>query len=173
MGGKQAVHKPYVVSEEEPKPKADYTRSQSEAMVDHCGLLAGVHERQRDRARDEPHPGDGSDSKDEEVSNRPFLVMDGRQDQEGDGGGPAEAMYHTHDQRPKDLIETDGAEMTSEPTHCTVLFVWVSFQVMSARMRMDVTAVAVWMRLKFSLWLVHRRRDLAGPLQDAREIHDT
>ena len=74
MAGEEAIDEADVVANENPKTQAENAGAEDEAAVEPGEAMAGERKRQGQGGGDQHHAGDGPNSKDEQIEQRPFGI---------------------------------------------------------------------------------------------------
>ena len=110
MAGEKTIRYADLIRQHYSKGQTHQTRSQPELPRKVLVPFPEEVERGGNAHGDQHHPANGTSSENEQVSDRPVRIPDGRENQQGYRGGTRESMNDANDQRTQLLIETDPAK---------------------------------------------------------------
>lgn len=145
MRGEKALHETDVVDQKQPESEAQCAARQTQISIEPIHAMCGIREWNRDRRRDEHHPGNRANPKNQKIHNSPRRARNRREHQQRNGRGSGQAVHDAYDQRPEDLIQTHASELAVHPIDARN-FVIVLVRVGCASMRMHVPRMDVLLR---------------------------
>lgn len=110
----EPLHYTYLVGQDQPKGHTNDARHQGEPSPEDLEAVSDEAKRGGDAHCNKHHARDGTDAKDEKVSDGPGRISNRSQDQKGDGGRSGETMNDANYQGPQQLIERTLAERAIE-----------------------------------------------------------
>ncbi len=148
MACEGALDKADLVGQKDAERKAEEAAGNFQAMrkaVTPAGHQLGGGS---DAEGDHRHSRNRSQSEDQQIGKRPARIGDCRQNEQSHGSGACKAVNDTHDQGAQVPVETEPSKKGVQPMERGLIRqMRVSFGQMTARMRMDILAVSVGVRM--------------------------
>ena len=113
--GEEAIHEADPISDKQTKNQADHARGRNESLVEPGQATARKGERNREGQRHQHHPGNRSETKDQQVENGPSWLANCAQYQERDRGRARQAMDNAYEQRPQRMKDSQPYERSAQP----------------------------------------------------------
>ena len=155
IGEQAALGKADAVDQDRPEGEADQARCHAEPPIEFRQIDSRECKRRRQDQRNQHHSDDSAEPEQQQIAERGHRFADDRQDHQGDGGRPCQAVHEADHEGSQPVIERDPAEPTAvEPRQRRLLF-GVPVRAGTVTVRVPVQVVAVRMEVIVDVELMY------------------
>lgn len=174
MAGEEAVDEANLVAHKESEAKTDNSGADHEGAIQPHEAITGKGKGQGQDGGDEHHADDSANTENQQIKNRPFCLVNGAQDQQGDGGAARQTVDDADEQRAQRMKKPQAVKRTAQPMRRGKA---IGMMVLDGRVRMPVNVQFFSMLMEVGVFArdmrMRGRKFFAEPLHEAGKIQDS